>query len=33
LKKYVEKEKPDIVIDEVIERTLPYIPSSELFEE
>lgn len=26
LKKYVTKEKPDIVIDEVVERTLPYIP-------
>jgi hypothetical protein len=27
LRKYVEKEKPDIVIDEVVERTLPYLPS------
>lgn len=26
LVKYVEQEQPDIVIDEVVERTLPYIP-------
>lgn len=31
LVKYVEQEKPDIVIDEVVERTLPYVPSSGLF--
>jgi hypothetical protein len=29
--KFVEREKPDIVIEEVVERTLPYIPSSDLF--
>jgi len=29
--KYVEQEKPDIVIEEVVERFLPYIPSSVLF--
>ena len=29
--KYVERENPDIVIDEVIERSLPYIPSRVLF--
>jgi hypothetical protein len=29
--KYVEREKPDIVIEEVVERSLPYIPSSALF--
>lgn len=31
LTKYVEQESPDIVIDEVIERSFPYIPSSALF--
>ncbi|MEE9412149.1 MAG: hypothetical protein V3V22_03760 [Methylococcales bacterium] len=31
LAKYVEQEKPDIVIDEVIERSLPYTLSSALF--
>jgi len=29
LKKYVEQESPDIVIEEVIERKLPYVPSNE----
>lgn len=29
--KYVEQETPDIVIDEVVERSLPYTPSSALF--
>lgn len=27
LQKYIEQEQPDIVIDEIAERTLPYIPS------
>jgi len=31
LAKYIEQEKPDIVIEEVIERSLPYIPDSSLF--
>ncbi|MBE9489615.1 MAG: hypothetical protein IMY67_04925 [Bacteroidetes bacterium] len=31
LVKYVELEKPSIVIDEVVERTLPYIPSNVFF--
>ena len=30
--KYIERENPDIVIDEIIERSLPYIPSRALFE-
>lgn len=29
--KYVEQESPDIVIDEVVERSLPYLPSCALF--
>lgn len=29
--KYIEKENPDIVIEEVIERELPYIPSTDFF--
>jgi len=29
--KYVEQENPDIVIEEVIERSLPYIPSNAFF--
>ena len=29
--KFVEREKPDIVIEEVVERSLPYIPSSDFF--
>lgn len=32
LVKYVELEKPDIVIDEVVERALPYMPLSAHFE-
>ena len=31
LVKYIEKNKPDIVIEEVIERELPYIPSADYF--
>ncbi|MEE9425190.1 MAG: hypothetical protein V3V18_09460 [Methylococcales bacterium] len=31
LTKYVEQEKPDIVIDEVVERTFPYMLPSEFF--
>jgi hypothetical protein len=31
LSKYIEQEKPNIVIDEVIERSLPYIPSIQGF--
>jgi len=31
LKKYIEKEKPDIVIEEIVERKLPYIPATSLF--
>jgi len=32
LMKYVEQEKPDIIIEEVIERSLPYIPSASILE-
>ena len=31
LAKYIEQEKPDIVIEEVVERSLPYIPNSSSF--
>jgi hypothetical protein len=31
LTKYVEQEKPDIVIDEVVERTFPYMLTSQFF--
>ena len=31
LVKYVEREKPDIVIEEVVERAFPYVPLSEFF--
>ena len=30
--KYIEQEKPDIIIEEVVERMLPYVPSSALFD-
>jgi len=33
LTKYVQQENPDIIIDEVIERSLPYIPSNDLFDD
>lgn len=29
--KYIEQEAPDIVIEEVVERSLPYTPSGALF--
>lgn len=32
LVEYIGKEKPDIVIEELVERNFPYVPPSELFE-
>src|SRR5690606_25145913 len=31
LSEFVEKERPDIVIDQVVERTLPYLPNGRPF--